>query len=110
MVRILQRCPQYTEFIYDEPQKDPSKLLLLDNDVLPLDDGIKRLFPNQRKNDPKNIHEAREIAEHEEPIPVGILYKDSSKLCYETLSTRGMGMSVEEKIDGFNQALDVFAC
>jgi 2-oxoglutarate ferredoxin oxidoreductase subunit beta len=109
MVRVLQRCPQYTDFIYEEPQKDPSKLLLLTNDNLQLDDGIKRIFPNQRQNDPQDIHEAREIAEHEEPIPVGILYQDSSKVCYETLSTKGLGMSVEEKIDGLNRALDVFA-
>jgi 2-oxoglutarate ferredoxin oxidoreductase subunit beta len=109
MVRILQRCPQYTEFIYEEPQKDPSKLLLLDNDSLQLDEGIKRIFPNQRQNDPKDIHEAREIAEQDEPMPVGILYRDPGKVCYEALSTKGLGMSVEEKIDGLNRALDVFA-
>jgi 2-oxoglutarate ferredoxin oxidoreductase subunit beta len=109
MVRIMQRCPQYTDFIFEEPQKDPSKILFLDNDVINLDDSVKRLFPNQRKNDPADIHEAREIAEHTDPIPVGILYQNSANLCYEELSSKGLGMSVEEKIDGLNQALDVFA-
>jgi 2-oxoglutarate ferredoxin oxidoreductase subunit beta len=109
MVRILQRCPQYTDFVFDEQQKDPSKLLFLDNDNIQLDDSVKRLFPNQRKNDPSNIHEAREIAEQTDPTPIGILFQDPSRLCYETLSSKGLGMSAEEKIDGFNQALDVFA-
>jgi 2-oxoglutarate ferredoxin oxidoreductase subunit beta len=109
MVRILQRCPQYTDFIFEEPQKDPSKLLLLNNANLELDDSIKRLFPNQREHDPMDMGAAREIAEQTDPTPVGILFQDPNRLRYETLSSQGAGMSVEEKIEGLNRSLDVFA-
>ena len=34
-----------------------------------------------------------------EPVPVR----------YEKITSQGLGMSVEEKIDGLNRALDVFA-
>jgi 2-oxoglutarate ferredoxin oxidoreductase subunit beta len=109
LVRILQRCPQYTEFVYEEYQKDPSKLLLLTNHNLPLDDSIKRIFPNQREHDASRLSKALEVAATTEPLPVGILFQDQTRLCYETLSSRGLGMPVEDKVKGLNRALDLFA-
>ena len=110
LVHIMQRCPQYTEFIYEEYQKDPSKLLLLTHENgVQIDDTIKRIFPNQRDHDPSDIHKAREVAELTDPLPVGILFQDSNRLRYETLTSQGVGMSLEEKIEGLNRAFDVFA-
>jgi 2-oxoglutarate ferredoxin oxidoreductase subunit beta len=109
LVRILQRCPQYTEFVYEELQKDQSKLLLLNNGNLELDDAIKRIFPNQREHDASNLSQALEVAAMTDPVPVGILFQDESRLCYDTLSSRGLSMPVEDKIKGLNRALDLFA-
>jgi 2-oxoglutarate ferredoxin oxidoreductase subunit beta len=109
LVRILQRCPQYTEFVYEEYQKDPSKLLLLTNDNLELDNTIKRLFPNQREHDASNLSQALEVAAMTDPLPVGILFQDETRLCYDTLSSRGLRMPVEDKIKGLNRTLDLFA-
>jgi 2-oxoglutarate ferredoxin oxidoreductase subunit beta len=109
LVRILQRCPQYTDSLYEEPQKDPSKLLLLNNDNLKLDDMIKRIFPNQQDHDASDVSAARDVAELTDPLPIGILYQKSNLLRYEELSSKGVGISPEEKMAGLNRALDHFA-
>ncbi len=110
LVRILQRCPQYTEFVYEEFQKDPSKLLLLTNDNVQLDDIVQTQLPQPTGARPVQlIHKAREIAAMTDPLPVGILFKDPNRLCYDTITSRGLGMRVEDKIKGLNRALDVFA-
>jgi 2-oxoglutarate ferredoxin oxidoreductase subunit beta len=109
LVRILQRCPQYTEFVYEGCQKDPSKLLLLSNSNLQLDSAMKRIFPNQQEHDASSLSQALEVALMTDLLPVGILYQDESRLCYETLSSRGIGMPVENKLEGLNRALDLFA-
>ncbi len=35
--------------------------------------------------------------------------EDESRLCYDTVSSRGLGMPVEDKIKGLNRSLDLFA-
>ena len=110
LVRIMQRCPQYTEFVFEEFQKDPGKLLLLTHENgVQLDDTVKRIFPNQLEHDPADIHKAREVAQQTDPLPVGILFQDPSRPRYDTMTAQGLGMSVDEKIEGLNRALDVFA-
>jgi 2-oxoglutarate ferredoxin oxidoreductase subunit beta len=109
LVRILQRCPQYTESVYEDYQKDPSKILLLTNGNLELDDAVKRIFPNQREHDAFDLSQALEVARMTDSLPVGILFQDESRLCYDTLSSRGLGMPVEDKIKGLNRAMDLFA-
>jgi 2-oxoglutarate ferredoxin oxidoreductase subunit beta len=110
LVRILQRCPQYTDFVWEDYQKDPAKLAFLTHENgVQLDDSIKRNFPNHLEHDPSDIHKAREVAEMNDPLPVGILFQDPNRVRYETITSQGLGMSVEDKIKGLNKALDVFA-
>jgi len=108
-VRILQRCPTYTPKIYEEMQKDPSKVLLLTHgDGVPVEDAVDRTYPNKMKHDPSDMAEARELAEREDMIPIGLLFRDPTRPRYEQFSVRGMEMTVEEKLAGLNRELDRF--
>ena len=109
-VRIIQRCPVYSEEFSKSIQDDPSRLLLLTHENgIQVDDAVKRMFQNTQEHDPSNIHEARMLAEDASLLPMGLLYHNPDAVRYDELSAVGLGMSVEEKMAGLNTALDHFA-
>ncbi|MBL1216819.1 MAG: 2-oxoglutarate oxidoreductase [Planctomycetes bacterium] len=109
-VHIHQRCPQYTADVYEEAQKDPSQVLLLtDDDGITLDPSVARMYPNKLEHDPADLNEALAIAGRKDKIPIGLLFQDETRPCYEDYMTQGLGMTAEEKIRGMNAALDRFA-
>jgi len=89
-VRILQRCPEFMPKAFDPWLHDPQRTLLLTHrDGLQLSAGLSSSYRNQREHDPSNIDRAREIASMEDPIPVGILYRNPDAPCYEDLRHAG---------------------
>ncbi len=109
-VRILQRCPMYTSALFEEVQKDPSKLLLLTHENgIPVEQSALRLFPTQQAHDPSDLAAAREVAEEALPLPIGLLFWDPDRPRYEDFSSRGIDMPVDDKLDALNGALDRFA-
>ncbi len=112
-VRIIQRCPVFSDSITKELQEDSSRLLLLTHENgIPVAPGIDRLFPESREHDPSDFNQAMAIARDETEkgiIPVGLLYRDASRPCYDDLSTVGHDATDEEKITATNGALDAFA-
>jgi 2-oxoglutarate ferredoxin oxidoreductase subunit beta len=85
-VRIIQRCPEFLPKLWEPWLHDPQKTLLLTHDKgLQYSAGLLKVYKNQRAHDPSDIHRAREIASHIDPVPVGILYRDESVPCYEEL-------------------------
>ena len=108
-VRILQRCPTYTQHLFDEIQNDPSKILLMTHERgVPADDAVKRLYKNKVEHDPSNLAEARELAERQDMVPVGIFFRDDTRPRYEEYSTQGLDMPVEGKLAALNRELDRF--
>ncbi|MBK8975602.1 MAG: 2-oxoglutarate oxidoreductase [Planctomycetes bacterium] len=112
-VRILQRCPTYTAAVFEELQRDPSRLLLLKgDDNVAVDPAVMKIFPNQAEHDPSDIGAARALAEtgsQGEKVPVGILFRDASRPCYEDFTMQGLGISAEDKLAGLKRELDKFA-
>jgi len=109
-VRILQRCPQFSSQVYVEMQKDPSQMLLLtggDNPVF--DAATLRTFPNQQAHDSRDLGAARAIAEQHEPLPIGVLFRDPDRRCYEDFTTVGLGMSDADKQRGLEREFDKFS-
>jgi len=85
-VRIIQRCPEWLPKIFEPWIQDPQKILLLHGEGgLTISPSLARVYPNQEKHDPLNLNRAREIASLSDPIPVGILYRNSQVPCYEEL-------------------------
>ncbi len=106
-VRIIQRCPVYARGFYEELQDDPSRLLLLTHENgIQADKSARRLFPNQLEHDPSDLSRAFTVAADRSKIPVGLLYHNPDAPCYEDLSSEGVDMTPEDRLAGFNAALD----
>jgi 2-oxoglutarate ferredoxin oxidoreductase subunit beta len=108
-VRIMQRCPVFSDSFCKPYQEDPDKLLLLSHENgIPIDDSVQRLFPDQREHDPSNWVEAMEIAHDQSRLPVGLLYHNPEAPVYEDLSARGLNKTNAEKLAVIEKALDHF--
>ncbi|MCB1856889.1 MAG: 2-oxoglutarate oxidoreductase [Gammaproteobacteria bacterium] len=108
-VRIIQRCPVYADSLSKAMQSDPSKVLLLHHEKgIPIDPAVKRQFPNQIEHDPSNLSAARDVAQNDTLIPVGLLYQNPDAICYETLSSQGIEFTTKRRLAGLNAALDRF--
>jgi len=109
-VRIIQRCPVFSEGYCKPLQESPDLMQLLTHENgIPMNDSIKRVFPQQGEHDPSNWVGAMEIARDDSRIPVGLLFHDPSAPVYEDLSTQGLDKTNEEKIAAINAAFDAFA-
>jgi 2-oxoglutarate/2-oxoacid ferredoxin oxidoreductase subunit beta len=108
-VRVLQRCPEFMPKAFDPWLHDPQRTMLLTHaDGLQLSPGIASSYRNQRPHDPIDIDRAREIASLDDPIPVGILYRNPDAPCYEDLRHAGQLRSPEYIRAGLNRELDKF--
>jgi 2-oxoglutarate ferredoxin oxidoreductase subunit beta len=102
-VRILQRCPEFVGSMFEPWVHDPSKMLMLTHeDGLSVSPALQKIYRNQLTHDPSNMNRAREIASIDDPIPVGILYRDPEVPCYEDLRHAGALRTAE----GIRSTLD----
>lgn len=108
-VRIIQRCPEWLPEALDPWVHDPSRVQVLHHkDGMQLSPGSAKLYKNQLEHDPMNIDRAREIASERDVIPVGILYRNPSVPCYETLRRTGKLVTPEFVRAGLNAELDKY--
>ncbi len=109
-VRIIQRCPVFSDSFCKPLQEDASRILLLHHeDGIPVDDSVKRVFENQREHDPSDWLGAMEIARDTSQVPVGLLYRDDDAIVYDDISSQGLDKTNAEKLAAINAALDKFA-
>ncbi|MFQ6045987.1 MAG: thiamine pyrophosphate-dependent enzyme [Gemmatimonadales bacterium] len=107
-VRVLQRCPAYTEDLYQEAVRnlDLTELLVHENGVsVP---AVESLYKNHVRHDPSDLDRARALARPSERIRLGIFYRNQSLPRYDEIR-RLPTHSVEEKIRMLNEELDVYA-
>jgi 2-oxoglutarate ferredoxin oxidoreductase subunit beta len=83
-------------------------LLLKHEKGMQVSGEIGRIYRNQQEHDPSDRNRAREIAAVNDPIPVGILYRNENIPCYEdeqvpdTMNTAERVMSyLEAEFDKF---------
>ena len=108
-IRVLQRCPEYMGHRYDDFVQNPDRMLLLQHpDGMQVPPELGRIYRNQQDHDPSDRNHARQIAAANDPIPVGILYRNENVSCYEdehvpdTLSSAERVMSyLEAEFDKF---------
>jgi len=109
-VRVLQRCPQYTSAVYEQFQRDPSKLLALTgDDGVPLDDTLSRVLQNQHPHDCSDLAAARAMAEREDVLPVGLLYCDPTRPRYDLQTAQGIELAATDKLEAIERELGRFA-
>jgi 2-oxoglutarate ferredoxin oxidoreductase subunit beta len=109
-VRILQRCPEWLPKSLDPWMQDPDKIALLHHDnALHVSPGLAKTYKNQWQHDPLDLNGAREIADSQEVIPVGILYQNRDVPRYEEIRQTGVLRTPEVLRAGFESELDKFA-
>ena len=109
-VRILQRCPVFSEEFCKPMQDHPESMLLLTHENgIKADDSVKRVFPQHHEHDPADWLGAMALAHDADRIPLGLLYRNPDAIVYEDLSAQGLDTTNQEKLDAINKALDTFA-
>ncbi len=89
-IRIIQRCPEFMPKVFDPWLSDPQRTMILTHkDGLTLSPETAGTYRNQLAHDPADIDRAREIASSDDPIPVGILYRNPAVPCYEEVRHAG---------------------
>ncbi len=107
-VRILQRCPVFTGMIYDEAVKTPDLIeTLIHDDGIHIPD-LDQIYKNQAVHDPRNLNEARRLAELTDKFRIGIFYKNEEKPRYEDLRKLPVH-TAEERVVLLNEELDRYA-
>jgi 2-oxoglutarate ferredoxin oxidoreductase subunit beta len=108
-VRVLQRCPVFTEDIYLDAVRNPETLDLLTHpDGVEVPESLQQIYPNQLRHDPANLAAARDIAADSSRLRLGVLYRDESNPRYN--ETRHLPLhTAEEKIRILNEELDKHA-
>jgi len=107
-VRILQRCPQYTNVLFDDYITNPAQI-----EMLVHDDGInvpelESVYEDRTWHNPKDLDMARRMAQDTSNVKIGLFYKDESHPRYE--ETRHLpAHTVEDKMKILEQELDKHA-
>lgn len=107
-VRILQRCPHFTPDIYGDVVKQPDVVEILTHPEGIKVEGLDKIYPNQVRHDPTDIHRARELADDQDTIRLGLFYRNESNPRYEELRTIPKH-TAREKIDLLNEEFDRYA-
>jgi 2-oxoglutarate ferredoxin oxidoreductase subunit beta len=108
-VRVLQRCPVFTEDIYLDAVRNPEMIEMLDHpDGVEVPESLRQIYPNQQRHDPRNLTAAREIAADSSLLRLGVLFRDESNPRYN--ETRHLPLhTAEDKIRILNEELDKYA-
>jgi len=108
-IRILQRCPHFTPDIFSGLLSDPENLLMLQHeDGLQLSETLSRLYKTTEQHDPADIHRARELAERDDVVPIGILYRNENIPRYEQVTKSSRKPTWEQRETLLNGAFDRF--
>jgi 2-oxoglutarate ferredoxin oxidoreductase subunit beta len=85
-IRILQRCPHFMQDNFSSLIADPTKTMLLTHEKgMKVSEALSKVYKTQVEHDPADLNRAREIAELDDVVPVGILYRNESIPRYNEL-------------------------
>ncbi|MDH3734990.1 MAG: thiamine pyrophosphate-dependent enzyme [Gemmatimonadota bacterium] len=107
-VRILQRCPHYTEDLFLPFVQDPTRVELLEHEDGIVVPDLHSRFENQRHHDPADIDGARRLAETGDQIRLGLFFRDETHPRYDETRTLS-AHTAEEKLSLLNEELDRYA-
>ncbi len=85
-IRILQRCPHFTPDLFTSLLSNPNNILVLEHENgIQVSESLAKLYKTRDEHDPSNLSRARELAELEDKVPVGILYRNPSVPLYDQI-------------------------
>ena len=82
-VRILQRCPVYMPSFYQRAVQHPDAVTLLVHEDGVLVPELEKSYRNRLAHDPRDLDRARQLADVEDRIHLGVFHRDESKPRYE---------------------------
>jgi 2-oxoglutarate ferredoxin oxidoreductase subunit beta len=107
-VRILQRCPMYTQSLYERAVKDPSLIELLVHDDGILVPELDAIYRTRLAHAPSDLNAARALADDVERIRLGVFFRDESRPRYDEIR-RTYKVSATERIALLERELDRYA-
>ena len=107
-VRILQRCPKFTPDVFQDQIKNPDLTELLIHEDGVNAPGLNKLFKATRVHDPKDIDEARALAQRTDMLRLGMFFRDDSFPVYDEIRAVAP-VSAEEKVIRLNKEFDRYA-
>ena len=93
-VRILQRCPKFTDGVFTGLIERPDQVELLEHEDGVTVPALARVYKNRVRHDPSNLDEARRLAEADDVTRLGVLFRDESRTTYD--ETRALTVPTAE--------------
>ena len=89
---------------------DPKNILFLkhENGVQP-SEMVSKIFTTQMEHDPSDLNRAREIAEMDDKVPVGILYRNPDVPRYEDVRKPTRSSSWEQRKSMLDSTFEKFS-
>jgi 2-oxoglutarate ferredoxin oxidoreductase subunit beta len=107
-VRILQRCPHFTDDMFTEEVQHPDAVqMLVHPDGVEVPELAKR-WSDRLQHDPSNLQEARRLAGEPGKERLGVFYRNDNLRTYEN-RRHVAAHTVEEKMEILNEELDRYA-
>jgi 2-oxoglutarate ferredoxin oxidoreductase subunit beta len=107
-VRILQRCPKFTEDLFMNAVRDPNVIeLMVHPDGIPTL-GIDEIYKHQTPHDPADLDMALTLAQFSDRIRLGLFYRDPTVPVYDELRAEHV-QSAEQRVSLLNEELDRYA-
>jgi len=107
-IRVLQRCPKFTETLFLDAVRDPKnvELLVHPNGIVAPD--VEAIYPNHITHDPSDLTEAHRLAQLDGKVRLGLFYRNASLPVYEEVRREHL-QSAEQKLALLNTELDRYA-
>ncbi len=104
-VRILQRCPAYTDNLFADAMRDPNRVeLLLHPSGISVPD-LEQIYKNHTYHDPADRVNAHRLAEEDGKFRLGLFYQNEDAPVYEEVRSVPR-KTAEEKLEILNRELD----
>jgi 2-oxoglutarate ferredoxin oxidoreductase subunit beta len=107
-VRILQRCPQYSDALFTDAARNPGKNQLLVHPNGITTPELDAVYHNRLEHDPADLHRARELAEDSGVFRLGLFYRNADAPRYDQIRAVRQ-RTAAEKIELLNRELDRYA-
>jgi 2-oxoglutarate ferredoxin oxidoreductase subunit beta len=109
-VRVLQRCPHFMTDLFQPVQQDPDQVLVMKHaSGIPVPAQTAKLLKNTIEHNPRDMAEARLIADRTDVYPIGLFYRNDELAGYDDVTALGIDMPAGEKLRALGAALDQFA-
>jgi len=104
-VRILQRCPKFTEGVFTGFIEHPDSVQLIEHGDGVAVPALARTYKNRIQHDPRDIDAARSLAEADDITRLGVFYRNEDRPTYDELRAIPQ-RPVEEKMRLLSEELD----